>query len=95
MADARNRALEPLQSANESTRLSNYADFDKVLFLNDVVFTYDAAVRLLATEMDGAEYDLACGMDFHAAGEFGALRLGAMAMANAVHAAMHCAWCTV
>lgn len=73
LADARNRALEPLQSRSADIRLEDYASFDKVLFLNDVVWRWDAAVRLLATELEeddtGEGYDLACGIDLFSAGE--------------------------
>lgn len=73
LADARNRALEPLQSADPDVRHPEYTQFTKVLFLNDIVFSYDAAVRLLATSLDDEEgedeYDLACAMDFGVTGE--------------------------
>lgn len=73
LANARNRALEPLQSPDADVRLDDYDEFTKILFLNDVVFSWDAAVRLLATSLDGEEgengYDLACGMDFGVTGE--------------------------
>lgn len=72
LAAARNRALEPLQSADESVRLADYQSFTKVLFLNDIVFSWDAAIRLLGTSLDGQDgedaYDLACGMDFAISG---------------------------
>lgn len=74
LADARNKALEPLQSANSSLRLGDYDDFTKVLFFNDVVFSWQSAVRLLATSADDTPgedgYDLACGIDYFAAGKF-------------------------
>lgn len=80
LADARNRALEPLQSPSPDVRLPNYGEFTKVLFLNDVVFSYDAAIRLLATSLDDEEgedgYDLACGMDFGVSGESGGVGPG-------------------
>ncbi len=72
LATARNRALEPLQSPDENIRLPDYASFTKVLFLNDIVFSWDAAIRLLGTSLDGEEgedaYDLACGMDYAISG---------------------------
>lgn len=69
LANARKRAMEPMQSENESVRLVDYASYTKVIFLNDVLFTYQSIVRLLATRIDGdpsspADYDLACAMDF-------------------------------
>lgn len=70
LADARNKAMLPLQSASEEVRLPDYDSYTKVLFLNDVLFTWEAAVRLLATKHDDdPDYDLACGMDFGASGE--------------------------
>ncbi|KAK8844853.1 hypothetical protein IAR55_006703 [Kwoniella newhampshirensis] len=73
LADARNRVLEPLQSDNATIRLPSYDSYTKVVFLNDIRFTYQSIVRLLATRLDGdaskpGEYDLACGMDFGASG---------------------------
>lgn len=71
LAQARNRALEPLQSADANVRLRNYNQFTKIIFINDVVFSWQGAVRLLATNLDGEEgYDLACGMDYVQVGEF-------------------------
>lgn len=73
LAAARNKALEPLQSPDDSVRLADYDTFTKVVFLNDVVFTWQGVVRLLATSWDGDEgedgYDLACAMDYYQAGE--------------------------
>lgn len=73
LADARNKAMEPLQSPDAGVRLRDYDSFTKVLFLNDVLFTWESAVRLLGTRLDddGADgdYDLACGLDFGASGE--------------------------
>jgi hypothetical protein len=73
LSNARNNALEPLQSANESVRLPDYDQFTKVVFFNDVVFSWQSVVRLIATSVDdkpGEEgYDLACGMDYSGAGE--------------------------
>ena len=62
LAEVRNRAIAPL------TTNSTGMHFDKVLFLNDVVFTpSDAADLLFSTNMgtDGAtRYHAACAMDF-------------------------------
>lgn len=70
LAAARNKAMAPLQSPSADVRLPDYDSYTKVLFLNDVLFTWEAAVRLLGTEYDGdGDYDLACGMDFGASGE--------------------------
>lgn len=68
LAKARNRALEPLQSPDAGVRLPDYTQFTKVVFLNDVVWTWQAAVRLLATSLDGEDYDLACAIDLFYAG---------------------------
>lgn len=73
LADARNRALAPLQSPDPAVRLPHHDSFTKVLFLNDVYYSWQSAVRLLATSGDdtpGEEgYDLACGMDYFQSGE--------------------------
>ncbi|KAL9070523.1 MAG: hypothetical protein Q9161_004820 [Pseudevernia consocians] len=52
----RNLALEPLNYLEDGTK------FDKVLFLNDVVFTTEDVTTLLATR-DG-DYSAACSLDF-------------------------------
>lgn len=74
LSKARNRALEPLQSPDASIRLADYDSFTKIIFLNDVVYTWQAVIRLLATSIDGTPgedgYDLACGTDLHKAGEY-------------------------
>lgn len=60
LAEVRNRALRPLENAH--TR------FDKLLFLNDVVFDpIDAAQLLFSTNMDSTgrtQYRSACAVDF-------------------------------
>jgi len=63
LAEVRNRALEPLKSHNSSTT------FEKILFLNDVIFSPEEASRLLfATNVNEdtgkADYKAACAMDF-------------------------------
>ncbi|KAK4683508.1 alpha-1,3-mannosyltransferase, partial [Tremellales sp. Uapishka_1] len=73
LARARNRALEPLQSPDESIRLPDYDSFTKIIFLNDIYYTWQSIIRLLATRLDGdpsmpADYDLACAMDFGSSG---------------------------
>lgn len=70
LADARNKAMEPLQSPSADIRLTDYDSYTKVLFLNDVLFTWEGAMNLLATKRDyDGDYDLACAMDFGASGE--------------------------
>lgn len=65
LAEVRNRALRPLE---EMTRAG--VKFDKVLFLNDVLFDPIDAVQLLfstnrgSNGHDGAQYRAACAMDF-------------------------------
>ncbi|TXT04902.1 hypothetical protein VHUM_03985 [Vanrija humicola] len=72
LSAARNKAIEPLQSADAELRLPDYHEFTKVVFLNDIFFSWQSAVRLLTTSLDGKPgedgYDLACGTDFHGAG---------------------------
>ena len=74
IADARNMALEPLQSANATVRLEDHDAYAKVIFLNDIFFSYESIVRLIATRLDGdtslpPNYDLACAMDYGASGK--------------------------
>ncbi|WWC66738.1 uncharacterized protein I206_100643 [Kwoniella pini CBS 10737] len=69
LASARNKALEPIQSTDPSIRLDGYAGFTKVIFLNDVYFTWKSLVRLIATKVEGQdEYDQVCALDFGASG---------------------------
>ncbi|KAF7731760.1 hypothetical protein EC973_008274 [Apophysomyces ossiformis] len=58
LAEIRNRAMDPLPN----TRMH----FDKVLFLNDIIFEFSDAFNLLMTR--GGDYDAVCAMDFF--GEF-------------------------
>lgn len=57
LANLRNKSLEPLAKLYEQGQR-----FDKILFLNDVVFDVDDVLSLLATN-DGA-YAAACALDF-------------------------------
>lgn len=57
LAELRNMNLVPLQ---DLARKGVF--FDKVLFLNDIVFTSDDALELLSTR--GGDYAAACGFDF-------------------------------
>ncbi|KAI9491020.1 cryptococcal mannosyltransferase 1-domain-containing protein [Zychaea mexicana] len=59
LAEIRNLSLEPLHSQSAG-------HFDKILYLNDIIFDVQDAIRLLTTR-DG-DYDAVCGMDFY--GEF-------------------------
>ncbi|KAL1405248.1 hypothetical protein Q8F55_008874 [Vanrija albida] len=72
LSAARNKAIEPLQSSDAELRLPDYHEFTKIVFLNDIFFSWQSAVRLLTTSLDGKPgedgYDLACGMDFNGAG---------------------------
>ncbi|TAQ83407.1 hypothetical protein B7494_g8272 [Chlorociboria aeruginascens] len=60
LAEVRNKALQPLDTS--------LTKFDKVLFINDVVFDPEDAARLLwgtnVNEQGKAEYKAACGTDF-------------------------------
>lgn len=51
LAQARNKVLDPLQSPDPAVRLENYQDFDKVIFINDVLFQWEDLVRLIATRV--------------------------------------------
>lgn len=83
LADARNTALEPLQSGDESVRLKDWQTYTKVIFLNDVYYDWRAIARLLSTKLPvkrrpegtraderarGVDYDLVCGIDFGSSG---------------------------
>ncbi|KAH6896399.1 cryptococcal mannosyltransferase 1-domain-containing protein, partial [Coprinopsis sp. MPI-PUGE-AT-0042] len=59
LASVRNRVFEPLDDPKvvNATR-----GFDKVLFLNDIIFTVEDALTLLNTR--GGDYGAACAMDF-------------------------------
>ncbi|KZF19248.1 glycosyltransferase family 69 protein [Xylona heveae TC161] len=62
LATVRNRALQPLDT------IGKFTAFDKILFLNDVVFSpVDAANLLFSTNIDSegrAQYSAACAVDF-------------------------------
>lgn len=66
LADVRNRALRPLE---DSTSIASNTSFDKLLYLNDVVFDpIDAANLLFSTNLDistgRTNYRAACAVDF-------------------------------
>lgn len=74
LAKVRNKALEPLQSESDSLRLEDAHTFTKIVFLNDIYFSWQSIVRLLATRLDGRtdiapDYDLACSFDYGAGGK--------------------------
>ncbi|KAB8291543.1 hypothetical protein EYC80_006344 [Monilinia laxa] len=62
LADVRNKALDPITSGNVTEK------FERVLFLNDVFFEVEGAMRLLwgtnVNEKGKAEYKAVCGADF-------------------------------
>lgn len=59
LADIRNRVMEPLR---ELAAAENAQTFDKVLWLNDVIFTTEDVTTLLATR--NGDYAAACSLDF-------------------------------
>lgn len=82
LAGVRNEALAPLQSSDPETRLPDYAQFTKILFLNDIYFTWQSLVNLLETRLSSlaskddksafprpTDYDMACATDFGNAGK--------------------------
>ena len=78
LAEVRNKAMEPIQSPDDALRLPNTADFTKIVFINDIYFSWQSIVRLLATRTDGkddlpGDYDLACAIDYGNSGEFACL----------------------
>ncbi|KIV86627.1 hypothetical protein PV11_02227 [Exophiala sideris] len=58
LARLRNKSLEPLLDMHAQGH-----DFDKILFINDVVFTPSDVLSLLATNQ--GSFSAACAMDFH------------------------------
>jgi Cryptococcal mannosyltransferase 1 len=58
LAKLRNLAFQPLLTEKEKGRT-----YDKILFLNDVVFRPSDVLSLLAT--NGGSYSAACSLDFH------------------------------
>jgi hypothetical protein len=75
LAKLRNKAMEPIQSADPDIRLENWREFTKVIYLNDILFDWEDIVRLIATRVEGKkdeDYDVACAMDF---GEYGKYQL--------------------
>ncbi|KAI9641419.1 hypothetical protein NHQ30_010222 [Ciborinia camelliae] len=62
LADVRNKALDPITSGNVTEK------YERVLFLNDVIFEVEGAMRLLwgtnVNEKGRAEYKAVCGADF-------------------------------
>lgn len=73
LAKCRNKAMEPLQSDDDQVRIHNWHDYTKVLFLNDIRFTWQDMVKLITTKVEGSEeaedYDLACATDFGSSGK--------------------------
>lgn len=78
LAHARNMALEPLQSPDNSIRLPNWQEYTKIIFLNDIVFRWQDIVDLIATRVEGEEegYDMACAIDYGSSGKFGCCLVG-------------------
>jgi hypothetical protein len=78
LAHARNMALEPLQSPDDSIRLPNWKEYTKVIFLNDIVFRWQDIANLIATRVEGEEggYDMACAMDYGSSGELTSCLVG-------------------
>lgn len=58
LARLRNKSLQPLLDLHEQGK-----DFDKILFLNDVVFRPQDVLSLLAT--NAGSFTTACALDFH------------------------------
>lgn len=73
LAGVRNKAIEALQSEDDAIRLPDAHTFTKIVFLNDIYFSWQSIVRLLATRLDErtdvpADYDLACAFDYGSSG---------------------------
>ena len=65
LARLRNLTLKPFWSVNNEYHQSTNTTFDKILFLNDVVFKTSDALTLLVTH--GGSYSAACALDFKTA----------------------------
>ena len=59
LAHVRNQALAPLFEHNNNGSSSSY---DRIVYLNDIIFRLDDVVKLLNT--NGGDFDAACGLDF-------------------------------
>ncbi|WVR03663.1 hypothetical protein IAU60_000658 [Kwoniella sp. DSM 27419] len=71
LATARNKALEPIQSADDSVRIGDWQEYTRLLFLNDVWYNWQSMARLLDTRIGDEEvpdYDQACAFDFSTSG---------------------------
>lgn len=59
LANVRNQALAPLF---DNTNGSSSSSYDRIVYLNDIVFRLEDVVKLLDT--NGGDFDAACGLDF-------------------------------
>lgn len=59
LSELRNRALEPLRNL----QLTSGKVFDRILYLNDVIFEPQDILTLLTTRR--GDFDVACGLDYH------------------------------
>ncbi|KAI7887443.1 hypothetical protein K492DRAFT_202607 [Lichtheimia hyalospora FSU 10163] len=59
LAHVRNQALAPLFEHNNNGSSTSY---DRIVYLNDIIFRLDDVVKLLNT--NGGDFDGACGLDF-------------------------------
>lgn len=59
LANVRNQALAPLF---DNTNGSSSSSYDRIVYLNDIVFRLEDVVNLLDT--NGGDFDAACGLDF-------------------------------
>jgi hypothetical protein len=62
LASIRNHALEPLRQYRSDMSINESRHFDKLLFLNDVIFSSTDVFRLLHT--NNGDYAAACALDF-------------------------------
>lgn len=68
IAEARHRALEPLQSPDLATRLPDYHTFTKIIFLNDTIYRHEDILELVVSPGAG-DFDQVCAMDYGRHGE--------------------------
>ena len=73
LARIRNKTLEPIQSSDPSVRVPEWETFTEIIFMNDVVFTWQDMVRLIGSRFGGdgdseEDYDMVCALHFAGSG---------------------------
>ena len=82
LSSCRNKAMESIQSPDDQVRIPDWAEYTKIIFLDDIVFKWQDIIELIVTKLpvradegggegrgEGKEdYHLACAMDFGSTG---------------------------